>query len=210
MWKAAVAIANNLLQREAVLILLAGAALIICGASEGIPFTQITVPRPLPLLIIGFVLVGTGVTLVVRHAFYPANPQLQKIDPAEFGVKIESPKDRDFVDAEYFTMSGVFQKALPNHYTVEILERDLGQGNYRWRGTATIFNHVNTWQARVWCGDESGKERIYSVVIAGPSAQALFLYYDIVGKRYQFKSRPGISRLTEDVYHCDQIRVVRR
>jgi hypothetical protein len=207
MWKAI----QKILENTSLVVVVLGLVLFVIAAAGTVPFTAIVISEPTWRIALSIL----GVIVAVGGSFYmwfgPRQPE--RIDWKSYGVKIEHPLPGDLID-EHFDVSGTYKKELPNNLRIEVIEIDADRTAIRYRPRKTAFiEDGRRWRAaHVFGGSEkeSGRSRLLFVALVGKSGQSLIDYYGKVGETYNYKDRPSIDRLTEDVYECDRVRVRRK
>ncbi len=120
-----------------------------------------------------------------------------------YGLRIVSPASGSLVARGEVKVSGVFMEKPPND-SLFLINASLNAPLY-WpcvgRPPTEVSPPTKTWRASSWVNDDT---RIL-VVTVGPSARALFDYYEKVGQ--QTGQWPPITRLTPDVIEHDEITV---
>ena len=212
-----------------------------CGTPDKLPVIGGFHPdRPIPMIILGGVLVLTGIGLYIfrtvlarneiaqrRSALTSKGPVLPKA--ADFDVRIASHSDGSYIDQDGQKFRGTIKRALPDEYALWLVRRwkddrdryyPEGQAELRpMRGSTT----EHEWEVeKVFVGGDPGDSRIIEIWLVGPDGRAMFnavkkannKYADLmshIGKKWE---KPWliepIQGTTRDMVPCTSIIVTRR
>lgn len=149
-------------------------------------------------------------------AQYTAGKALQRLNVAEYGIKILDPKP-DVSVGSTVRVYGKLKKPIPHGFRLQLLRR--------WETKPGVFYPVQIpamepdgehWLAPdCYIGGFSGEGRIIEAVIVGPDGMLLFDTWSEGAEAFYQARRskdllfPGVKKFPADVVSCDRIRVKR-
>lgn len=152
------------------------------------------------LMGIGFFVVALGALLLWAAHQVPVNVRALKKD---FGFRIESPVHGRHASSP-IEVRGSFKREPPDGIA-KVLELVPANGTYYPKSRLVINSAAKSWSTKFSFGGASGEQRVFVVALCGPAGDAMFDYYQRVGK--ESGKWVGIQALPPDVVLRERVAI---
>ena len=172
MWKNIGKIAEQLVERQSVLLMLVGAVFIILAASKGVSYHDwfpIKDPEGRIAAAVG------GLLIFAVGAFFSRRSPFEALNGRSYGVKILSPQKND--EVTMVNVIGEIKRKIPSGYSLMILRIYPDDGFIPLKEVDVDDDGVSWKASGCDIGGKSGDPRSLAAYLVGPSGKALFRYF---------------------------------
>jgi hypothetical protein len=194
-----------LLKQKPLTLTILGSALLIIGATGGVPGTAAKVAETswrLALGVLGILLTAAGVIPGWREN----EGGTRAPAPPSYGIKIDTPNPGTG-HGEWVEVAGSYNEKPPRE-SLWLFVAAPGWGRFWPQGQAVIEEDLKRWRGRVRLGGSAGEEAIIVVALVGQSSRVLCNHYRKIGDLHH--KWDGIEEWPDDAVKLDTVRVYKK